>query len=193
MGAAIGGRHIVVEATTIPTPRRTVALTGAMVIILMRRLTMTTTLELTGRKAALTARTDRRPLELVTIHTLGRTLEEHQSRHLMAAGAPRRHTIRTPAPMRRRDKVQVPQPSGAALMCREETRALLRAITPPLMEQWLVPRLRREEKRLPPVRSGETALLVKLQAVICMLAMMVTFIRTPVMAGKSTTTAVGIR
>src|ERR1700757_2085768 len=81
MGAAIGGRHTVVEATTIPTPRRTVALTGAMVIILMRLLTMTTTLELTGGKPALTARTGRRPPEQVTIHTLGRTLEEHQSRH----------------------------------------------------------------------------------------------------------------
>src|SRR5436190_19068441 len=47
MEAATGGRHTVVGASTIPTLRRTVALTGAMVIILMRRLTMITIRELT--------------------------------------------------------------------------------------------------------------------------------------------------
>src|SRR2546430_17229369 len=50
MGAATGGRHTVVGASTIPTLLRTVALTGAMVIILMRRLIMITTRELTAGK-----------------------------------------------------------------------------------------------------------------------------------------------
>src|SRR5438045_9189472 len=43
MGAAIGGRHTVVGASIIPTLLRTVALTGAMVVILMGRVTMITT------------------------------------------------------------------------------------------------------------------------------------------------------
>src|ERR1700756_2639218 len=85
MGVAIGGRHIVAEVSTTPTRRRTAALTGDMVIILMRRLTMITTLERTAGMGALTARTARRPPEPVIIHTLGRTLEEHQSRRLTAA------------------------------------------------------------------------------------------------------------
>src|SRR5262245_52548158 len=67
MGADIGGRHTVVGATIIPTPRRTVALTGAMVIIRMRRLTMITTREPTAGKGQLTALMDRRLPALVTI------------------------------------------------------------------------------------------------------------------------------
>src|SRR5215470_12629447 len=70
-GAATGGRHTVVVVTTIPTPRRTVALTGAMVIILMRRLTMIQLRELTGGARLLTVRTDRRPVALLTILTQG--------------------------------------------------------------------------------------------------------------------------
>ena len=134
MGVAIGGRHTAAGVTTTPTLRRTAALTGGMVIILTRRLTMTTTLELTGGKPALTVRTDRRLPELVTIHTPGRTLEEHQSRHLTAAEVPRRHTIPTQARMRRRDKVPVPTLNGAAPMCHEEIRALPWAIILRLME-----------------------------------------------------------
>src|SRR5256885_15759009 len=54
MGAATGGRHTVVGASTIPTLRRTAALTGAMVIILMRRLTMITTRVLmAGRRVSM--------------------------------------------------------------------------------------------------------------------------------------------
>ena len=41
MGAAIGGRHIVMVAITIPTPRRTVALTTGGMVIIIQRLTMT--------------------------------------------------------------------------------------------------------------------------------------------------------
>src|SRR6266702_8808149 len=64
MGAATGGRHTVVVASTIPTLRRTVALTGAMVIILMRRLTMITTRELTAGKRVRMAPMARRQQEL---------------------------------------------------------------------------------------------------------------------------------
>jgi hypothetical protein len=185
MGAAIGGRHTVVEATTIRTPRRTVALTGAMVIILMRRLTMTTTLELTGGKPALTARTDRRPPERVTIHTLGRTLEEVVSRHLMAAEAQRRHITRTPERTRRPDKVRVRMLNGAAPTCREGTRALPWAIIRRPMEQWRAPRLRRAEKRRLRAQNGETAQPSKLPAATCMPGTTETFTRTQVMAGRS--------
>src|SRR5215467_14636826 len=69
MGVAIGGRHTLMVALTIPTPRRTVALTGAMVIILMRRLTMTPPQERTAGKGVPTALTDRRPPELAIILT----------------------------------------------------------------------------------------------------------------------------
>src|SRR4029077_13124353 len=163
MGVVTGGRHTVVVASTIPTLRRTVALTGAMVIILTQRLTMTTTLELTGGKPALTVRTDRRLPELVTIHTPGRTLEEHQSRHLTAAEARHRHTIPTQARMRRRDKVPVPTLNGAAPMCHEETKALPWAITRRLMEPSQAPLLLKEAKWPLPAQNGETAQWVKLQ------------------------------
>src|SRR5215469_11896214 len=108
MGVVIGGRHTVVGASTIPTLRRTVALTGAMVIILMRRLTMITIPVLMAGKGRLTALTDRQLPGLLTIRTQART--------------------------RRRDKVRVPQPSGAARMFREGTKALPWAITRRLME-----------------------------------------------------------
>src|SRR5215475_14301445 len=85
MAAAIGGRRTVTGVSTIPGPRPTVALTGAMVIILMRRLTMITTPEPTAGKRVLTALTDRRRLELVTIPTQARTREAVQSQHPMAA------------------------------------------------------------------------------------------------------------
>src|SRR4029077_8472900 len=90
MGADIGGRHAVVGAITIPTPRRTVALTGAMVIIPMRRLTMITTRELTAGKGRLTVLTDRRRPALVTILTRARTREAVRSQHRMAAEVQRR-------------------------------------------------------------------------------------------------------
>src|SRR4030095_10253619 len=105
MEVAIGGRRTVVGATTIPTPRRTVALTGAMVIILMRRLTMITTPEPTAGKGRLTVLRDRRLPGLVTIPTRARTREAVRSQHRMAAEAQRRPITRTQEHTRRRDKV----------------------------------------------------------------------------------------
>jgi hypothetical protein len=131
----IGGRHTVAGVSTIPTPRRTAVLTGDMVIIRMRRLTMITTPERTDGMGALTARMARRPPELVIIHTLGRTLEAGQFPRLTAPGAQHRLTIRTQAPMRRPGKVPVQQPSGAVPTSHEEIRALAWAITRQLMEQ----------------------------------------------------------
>ena len=123
MGVAIGGRHMLMAALTIRTPRRTVALTGAMVIILMRHLTTTTTQEPTAGMGALTALTDRRPPGLATIPTPGPMRGERPFRLRMAAEAQRRRIIRTPVRMLRRGKVRARMLSGAARMCHEETRA----------------------------------------------------------------------
>src|SRR4029453_7086162 len=128
MGAAIGGRHTVTQVTITRTRRRTVAHITATVIITARLIT-TTTRELMDGKRVRLARTDLRPGALVTIHTQARTPEVVRSRHLTAVEPPRRHTIRTHAPLRRPDKVRVPQPSGAAPTCREEIRALPWVIT----------------------------------------------------------------
>jgi len=193
MGVAIGGRHTVVEATTIPTPRRTVALTGVMVIILTRRLTTTPPLALTAGKRVLTARTDRRPPELATIHIRARTREAVLSRRRMAAEVRHRPITRTQEPMLRLDKVRVRMLNGAARTFREGTRALPWAITRGLMEQWQARRLRRAEKRRLRAPNGETAQPSKLPAETCMPGMMATFTRTPAMAGRSTTTEAGIR
>src|SRR5262249_30215097 len=119
MGAYIGGRHTVVGASTIPIRRLTVALTGGMVIILMRRLTMITTPEPTAGKGRLTVLTDRQPPELVTIPTPGRTREALQSPRHTAAEAPHRHIIRTPGPMLRPGKARARTLNGAARMCHE--------------------------------------------------------------------------
>src|SRR5690242_6515081 len=135
MGAGFGGRHTVVEASTIPTLRRTAALTGGMVIILMRRLTMITTRELTAGTGVLTALTGRPLPGLVTIPTRARTREAVRSQHRMAAEVRRKPITRTPEPTRRRDKVRVRMLNGVAPTCREETRALPWDIIRPLMEQ----------------------------------------------------------
>src|SRR5678816_1368253 len=69
MGAAIGGRHTVMGATTIPTRGHTVApITGATVIII-QRLTMTLLPELTDGNRLLMGRTDRQQEAPVTILT----------------------------------------------------------------------------------------------------------------------------
>jgi hypothetical protein len=192
MGAAIGGRHTVVAATTIPTPRHTLALTGAMVIILMRRLTTTRPQELTAGKRVLTALTDRRPPELAIILTPGLMRGEPVFRLRMAAEAQHRRIIRTPVRTLRRGKVRARMLSGAARMCHEETRALPWDIIRRLMEQWQAPRPRRAERRPPPARSGETARPPKLPAATCMPGTMAMFIRTPGTVGRSTTTEAGI-
>jgi hypothetical protein len=158
MGAAIGGHHIVMVATTIPTPRRTVArITGDMVIII-QRLTMTLLRErMVGNRQPM-ALTDRRRAAPVTILILGLTLAAPVSRRLMGAEAQRKRTIRTREPMLRPDRDRARTLNGAARMCREETRALPWAITRPPMEQWQAPLIRKEEKWPLPARSGGTAL-----------------------------------
>jgi hypothetical protein len=159
---------------------------------IIQRLTMTTTLELTAGMGVLTVLTARRLLELVTIHTPGRTLEEHRSRHLTAAEVPRRLTTRTQAPMRRPDKVPARTLNGAAPTCHEETRALPWAIIPLRMEQWQAPRIRREEKWPLQARSGGTLQPAKPPAAICTLGTMATFTRTRGTVGRSTITEAGI-
>src|SRR5215472_3963265 len=191
MGVAIGGRHTVTEVTTTPTRRHTVARIMATVITTARLITITT-LEPMDGMGVLTVRTDLRIGVLVIILIQARTLEAVLSRLLMEPEAQHKRIIHTPAPTRRRDKVQARTLNGAVHMSLAGIKALPRVITPRPMEQWLVPRLRREEKRLPPVRSGETALSVKLQAATCTLDTMVTFIRTLATVGRNTTTAVGI-
>ena len=162
-------------------------------VIITARLTTITIRELTAGMGALTVPMDRRIGGLVIILIQARTLEVVPSRLLMAPEVQHKLIIHTPAPMRRRDKVQVPQPNGAVRMFRGETRALPRAITRRPMEQWLVPRLRREEKRLPPVRSGEIRQPGKLPAVTCMPHTMAMFTKTRGTVGRSTTTVVGTR
>src|SRR5436305_2859196 len=83
MGVAIGGSHTVTVATTIPTPRRTVALiTGAMVIII-QPLTMILLRERTDGNRLLMGRTDQRRVVPVTILTRELMREVLQFRHLM--------------------------------------------------------------------------------------------------------------
>jgi hypothetical protein len=192
MGADIGGRHTVTGVITIPTPRHTVALTMATVIITARRITTTTPAPTAGMGVP-TARTALRIGGLATILTRERTREAVRSQPLMAAEVQRRPITRTQERTRRRDKVRVRMRNGGVRMCRGETRALPRAITRRPMEQWLVPRLRREEKRLPPVRSGEIRQPGKLPAVTCMPHTMAMFTKTRGTVGRSTTTVVGTR
>src|SRR5262249_21775105 len=129
MGVAIGGLHTVMRVITIPTPRHIAALTTATVITTARRITTTTPEPMDGMGVP-TARTDLRVGVQATILTQARTHEAVLSRLLMAPEVQHKRIIHTPAPMRRRDKVQAPQPNGAARMSPEETRALPRAITP---------------------------------------------------------------
>ncbi len=191
MGAAIGGRHTVMVATTIPTRRRTVALTTEVMVIIIQRLTMTLLRErMVGNRQPM-ALTDRQQEVPVTILIPGLTLAAPVSRRLMGAEALRKRTIRTREPMLRPDRDRARTLSGVVPMSREETRVLPWAITPPPMEQWQAPLIRKEEKWQLPARSGETVQLVKLPAAICMPDTMATFTRTQVTAGRSTTTEAG--
>ena len=129
MGAAIGGRHTVMVAITIPTPRRTVALTTGGMVIIIQRLTMTLLQErMVGNRQpmALTGRQQEVP---VTILILVLTLAVPVSRRLMEVEAQRKRTIRTLEPMLRPDRVRARTLSGVVPTCREETRALRWAIT----------------------------------------------------------------
>ena len=191
MGAATGGRHTVTVAITVPTPRRTVALTTGDMVIIIQRLTMTLP---RGRMVG-----NRQPMALmgrqraapVTILILGLTLGVPVYRPLMAAEAQRKPTIRTRAPMLRPGKVRARTLSGVAPMCLEETRALPWAITQQRMERWRAPLIRREEKWPLPARSGGTVRLVKQPAATCMPGTMATFTRTQVTAGRSTIMGAG--
>jgi hypothetical protein len=191
MGAAIGGRHTVTGVTTTPTRRRTVARITEVMVIIIQRLTMTLLRALTGGNKQPTALTDRQREAPVTILTPALMREVLRFRHLMAAEAQRKRTIRTREPMLRRDRVRARTLSGVAPTSREETIALPWAITRQPMEQWQAPRIRREEKWPLPAQSGGTVRLVKQLAAICMPDMMATFIRTLVMAGRNTTTEAG--
>ena len=193
MEAAIGGRRTVMVAFTILTPRRTVALTTGVMVIIIQLLTMTLPREHMAGNRQPMALTDRQQEAPVTILIPGLTLAAPVSRRLMGAEAQRKRTIRTQAPMRRPDKVPVRMLNGEAPMSREETRVLPWAITPPPMEQWQAPRIRREEKRPLQARSGETLQQAKLPAATCMPDTMATFTRTQVTAGRSMTTEVGIK
>ncbi|MEY2394705.1 MAG: hypothetical protein QOF94_1050 [Acidobacteriaceae bacterium] len=186
MGAAIGGRHTVMVAIIIRTLPRTVALTTGGMVIITQRLTMTLPREpMVGNRQPM-ALTDRRRAAPVTILILGLTLAVPVSRRLMGAGAQRKRTIRTLELMLRPGKVRARTPSGEAPTCREETRALPWVTTPPPMEQWQAPLVRREEKWRLPARSGETLQQAKPPAATCMLDTMATFTRTQVTAGRST-------
>src|SRR6476469_3567865 len=175
MGVVIGGRHIVTAATTIPTRGHIVArITGATGIIIQPP-TMIPPQELMAgnrRPMALTGRQQEVPATILTPALMPEAL---RSRHLMGAEAQPRRIIRTPEPMLRPDRARIRTRSGAAPMSREETRVLPWVITPPPMEQWQAPLIRREEKWPLPVRSGETPLLAKPPAEICMPDTMATF------------------
>jgi hypothetical protein len=134
MGVATGGRRTVVGDFIIPILRRTVALTGATVIILMGHLTMITT---RGHMAGMGVRMApmARPLPVpVTIPTRAHTREAVRSQRPMAAEVQRRRTTRTPGPMPKPDKARVRTLSGEARMSLAETRALPWGIIRPLME-----------------------------------------------------------
>ena len=156
MGAAIGGHHTVMVGTTIPTPRRTVALTTGDMVIIIQRLTMTLLrARMVGNRQPM-ALTDRQQEVPVTIPILGLTLAVPVFRRLMGAEVQRKPTIRTREPMLRPDRDRALTLSGVVPMSREETRVLPWAITRPPMEQWQALLIRKEEKWQLLARSGET-------------------------------------
>src|ERR1700746_2229732 len=114
MEVAIGGHHIVMVATTIPTQGHTVApITGAMVIIIQPH-TMTQPRELMGGNRLLMALTDRQRGAPVTILTPALMPEGLRSRRLMGAEARHRHIIRTREPMPKPDRDRARTLSGVA-------------------------------------------------------------------------------
>jgi len=156
MGVAIGGHRIVTAVTTIPTQRRTVARITEVMVIIIQRLTMTLPRErMVGNRqpTVLTARQRAAPVTILIPELMREVL---RFRHLMAAEAQHRHITRTPAPMRRRDRIRAQTLSGVAPMSRGETRVLPWAITRQPMEQWQAPQIRKEEKWPLPAQSGGT-------------------------------------
>jgi hypothetical protein len=186
MGVAIGGRHTVTVATTIPIRGHTVAPITVATVIIIQLLIMTLLRELTDGNRLLMGRTDRRRAVPVTILTPELMREVQAFRLRMGVEAQHRHITRIPEPMLRPDRVPARTLNGVAPMCREETRALPWAITQRRMERWRAPLVRREEKWPLPAQSGGTVLLVKLPAEICTLGTMVMSIRIRAMAGRST-------
>src|SRR4029077_8064259 len=104
MGVAIGGHHTVMVVITIPTRRRTVALTTGDMVTIIQRLTMTLLrARMVGNRQpmALTGRQQEVP---VTILIPRLTLAAPVFRRLMGAEARRKRTIRTREPMLRPDR-----------------------------------------------------------------------------------------
>src|ERR1051325_2597225 len=192
MAVAIGGHHTVMKVFITPTQRRSPARIMATVITMARLITTIVPEPMAGM-GVLMVRTDQHTGALVIILIPVHTQEAVRFRLLMEAEVLRKHTIHIPALMRRRDKVQVPPPSGAVRTFREETRALPLAIIPPPMERWPALQPRRAARRWGRIPHGEIRQLAKLPAVTCMPNMTGMFTRTLGMVGKSTTTAVGTR
>src|SRR4029077_16449445 len=125
-------------------------------VIIIQRLTMILLRELTDGNRLLMGRTDRRRAAPVTILTPALMREVLQFRRLMGAEAQLKRTIRTRAPMLRRDKDRARTLSGVAPTSREETGVPPWATTRRPMEQWQAPLIRKEEKWPLPARSGGT-------------------------------------
>src|SRR5437667_12277519 len=142
MEADIGGRRMLREGTTIPTPRHTAGIMEVTVTI-MQRLTIIPPRERTGGNRLLMARMVRRPVAPVTILTLGPMLEARRCRRLTAVEVLRRPIIRPPGPLRKQDTAPVGLLSGQAPMFRGETRAVTWAITHPGPARALEQRVRR--------------------------------------------------
>jgi hypothetical protein len=135
MAVAIGGRHTVTVAITIPIPEHTVAPITEATVIIIQRLIMIPPPELTDGNRLLMGRTDRRRGVPVTILTPVLMPVVLQSRHLMGVEAQHRPTILTPAPTLRPGKARVRTRNGAVPTPREGTRVPTPGITRPLMEQ----------------------------------------------------------
>src|SRR4029453_1485093 len=129
MEAAIGGRHTVMVATTIPTRGHTVAPILGATVIIIQRLTMTLPRELMAGNRLPMARTDRQQEVPATILTPGPTREGPVFLHLMEVEVRRRPITPTLEPMLRPGKVRTLTHSGSAPMCLGETRALPWVIT----------------------------------------------------------------
>jgi hypothetical protein len=129
MAVAIGGRHTVTVAITTLIPEHTAAPITEATVIIIQRLTMTLSRELTAGNRQLMVRTDRQQEVRVTILIPELVPAVLRSRHLTGAEAQRRHITHIPAPMLRPDKARALTLSGAAPMCHAETRALPWVIT----------------------------------------------------------------
>ncbi len=125
MGAAIGGRHMPPEVTTIRTRRRT----PEVITEVMAHLITTRLQEPTAGKRVRMVRMARRQQGRDTILTPELMREAVQCRPRMEVEALHRPITHTPGHMLRRDKDRVPTRNGAARICHEGTRALPWVIT----------------------------------------------------------------